>query len=162
MYFSHIILMKIHQILPVLKKRTLSKHIKCLFIPIYVECVLAKPVFHQNANPFSLGPRVGRPTILRYPYQHVGIQKALPSNANPCGPNANPCGPNANPCRPNANPCRPNARPNMSGGIWSHWVPLMLGFALAMLISCCLCQFRPRWVAHAKAVSSGIWAYVIP
>ena len=33
-----------------------------------------------------------------------------------------------------------------------------VGFALAMLISRCLCQFRLRWVANANMVSGGIWA----
>ena len=32
----------------------------------------------------------------------------------------------------------------------------MLGFALTMYISCCLCQLH--WVANANAISRGIWA----
>ena len=63
-----------------------------------------------------------------------------------------------NPCGPNANPCRLNARPNASGRIWSRWVPLALGFALGMLILCCLYHFHSRWAPNANAVYGGIWA----
>ena len=35
---------------------------------------------------------------------------------------------------------------------------LALGLALDMYISCCLYQFRLRWVANANPVFSGIWA----
>ena len=33
-----------------------------------------------------------------------------------------------------------------------------IGFALAMYISFCLCQFRSHWVANMNAISCGIWA----
>ena len=53
-----------------------------------------KPIFHSNAKPLILGPR-----LLHYLYQHVGTQNAT----------AKPSRPNARPCRTNAKPGGPNA-----------------------------------------------------
>ena len=43
----------------------------------------------------------------------------------------------------------------------SRWVPFALGLALAMYISCFLCQFHSRWVANADAISIRIWALLL-
>ena len=45
-------------------------------------------------------------------------------------------------------------------GIWVTLGLLALGLALGMYISCCLCEFRLRWIAKANAAFSGIWALV--
>ena len=39
-----------------------------------------------------------------------------------------------------------------------RWVPLHWGSALAMYISCCLCQVCLRWVANVNVISGGIQA----
>ena len=39
-----------------------------------------------------------------------------------------------------------------------RWIPLHWDLALAMYISCCLCQVHFRWVANVNAISGGIQA----
>ena len=57
---------------------------------------------------------------------------------------------------PNAKPHRPNTSPNVSQWNIVRIGNMRVGYALAMYIPCCLCQFRSRWVANANAISSGI------
>ena len=78
----------------------------------------------------------------------------------PCVPNTTSYLPKATPRLPNATPRLPHTTSNTSQRNIVHVGYARVWFALALNISCCLCQFRSHWVAKANANSGGIWPFV--
>ena len=105
-----------------------------------------KLIFHCNANPFALGPRVGLDPKRENFVLGIPTCWYLKGQRKPCAPNAKPWGPNVKPCAPNV----------------SQWNILRVGspgvearvghvdFMLFVSISFAL--------AKANAISCGIWA----
>ena len=93
-----------------------------------LSCWALKMVYTPNA------------TILRYLYQHVGIQKAWQTQRKPQFTKRNPL--------------LPNATPNASRWNIGHVGSPCVGHVHFMF----LCQFHSRWVASMNSISGGIWA----
>ena len=112
-----------------------------------LDCLTLKPIFHQNAKPFMLGPHVGDDPQLEHFV--LGIPTCCYLKKKPQTQREPSC---------TADTHGPNVRPNANGRIWLLWVPLTLGFVLVMSISSCLCKFSLLWVVKANTTSGVIWA----
>ena len=110
-----------------------------------------EPIFHQKANPFTLGLHMGyslRREQLALPIPTYWYLKSL----------ANPKRPLTQAYNAQCKPILPKVIPNMSNWnmvlVWQFCVGIML----VMFISCCLCPVPSCWVANENALSGGIQA----